>query len=98
MKVKLLSDEISEAQYNAAMNTPACDTAWDDVRAEFAAAHDAAPEDATQALERLLVAIGNWIDTPDDESLEEARGHYQKLLATETGTALIRQAEERDDG
>jgi hypothetical protein len=60
--------------------------------------HDAAPEDATKALEGLLAALGNWIDTPDDEYLEEAREHYQKLLATEIGTALIRQAEERGDG
>jgi hypothetical protein len=50
------------------------------------------------ALEGLLAALGNWIDTPDDEYLEEAREHYQKLLATEIGTALIRQAEERGDG
>jgi hypothetical protein len=64
----------------------------DDAMAAYMAMHDAAPDDATKALEDLVRAVDSSVI-----DIGAANLAIQKLRATETGAALIRQAEERED-
>jgi hypothetical protein len=59
----------------------------------YRAAHDAAPDDATKALEELIAELRS-----QGERIPPAvRAKARAFAKTEAGAALIRQAEERDD-
>jgi hypothetical protein len=61
---------------------------------------DAAPDDATKALERTmrtLYRIANWAEESPTPHQRAARDAWYDVASTEAGAALIRQAEERDD-
>jgi hypothetical protein len=63
--------------------------------------HDAAPEDATKALQDLLWAVQQLRHGPNSEYAVHARYvdlYLGKFAQTPEGAALIRQAEEPDDG
>lgn len=57
------------------------------------AAHDAAPDDATRALEQHLRTVRMVVN--GEASLNDLGGSYDGLQATPETAALIRQAEER---
>jgi hypothetical protein len=113
MKVKLTSLEPSDAQINAISDSQ--DRGETDIPLLWVAAHDAAPDDATKALEGYLKRVhkvlrelrvrGVHLAPENDDDLgslgqmvREAWVDREELRATEAGAALIRQAEDRDDG
>jgi hypothetical protein len=58
-------------------------------------AHDATPDDATKALEALLREVREHMD--QEPTAGSVRAAYFQFAKTETGAALIRQREERND-
>jgi hypothetical protein len=105
MKVKLTSREPTQEMQNHGSvsrynNLGTCSDMYSNM-------HDAAPDDATKALEftvQMLNRIAQWIDgsvgshMDEPSSARQARKALERLRATEVGAVLIQQAEERDDG
>jgi hypothetical protein len=98
--VKLTTREPEHDQTNALLGS--CDTVA--TNTHWRAAHDAADDDATKALEDLVRAARAYGDlTCPDMSVEEIKAGecllnaLDRLRATKAGAALIRQKEGRDD-
>ena len=71
----------------------------------YSTAHDAAPDDATRALVDLIGALDSVLgqtalsyEAAKDPAWQRLFDARDRLRTTPEGAALIRQAEERDDG
>jgi len=102
MGVKVTQREPTEGSVDAGLRARKLGL-WprSEVEQVYRNAHDAAPDDGTRALVDLLWAVQQLRHGPNSDYAVHARyvdTYLGKFTRTDEGAALIRQAEERDDG